>query len=311
MNPLQGMEIRGTWATLLTPVEDDDSIGWSRLYDEIAALLASGVDGIYSNGTAGEFYTQTEEEFDRLSYMLAEACERAAMPFQIGASHTSPQTALDRVRRARQLRPSAIQVILPDWYPTTSAEARRFLERVAEAASPIGLVLYNPPHAKRELAPAEFGEISAAVPELAGVKVAHSDAGWCRAFREAAPRVSLFVPGHQLATGIRNGAHGSYSNVACLHPAGAKRWNRLMASEPERALEIEARIQRFQAQHILPYRTLHGIGNMGLDKLMAAVGGWAPVGTRLRWPYSWVPEEEAARLRPVAHTMIPELFAPV
>ena len=60
---------------------------------------------------------------------------------------------------------------------------------------------------------------------------------------------------------------------------------------------------------IVPFRRDHGYSNPALDKLLAAIGGWGPVGTRLRRPYRWIPAEEAARLRPVARDMLPELFA--
>lgn len=308
MRPLTSSEIHGTWGTLLLPIAENDSIDWGRLGEEIDALIASGCDGIYSNGTAGEFYAQSEDEFDRVSELLASRSERAGMAFQLGASHMSPQTSLSRVRRAAALKPGAIQVILPDWYPVNRNEARAFLEKVAEAAAPVGLILYNPPHAKRRLAPAEFAALSVAVPALLGVKVANSDADWCGEFRRLAPRLSLFVPGSSLATGVKHGAHGAYSNVACLSPAGAKRWNGLMHLDLAKALEIEERIQSFLTRYILPFREERGVPNQGLDKLMAGIGGWAPVGTRLRWPYQWAPEEEALALRPVARAMLPELF---
>ena len=220
MRPPAASEIRGTWGTLWFPLEADGSIEWSRPADEIDLLIASGVDGIYSNGAACEFYAQTEEEFDRLHELLAGKCERAETPWQAGASHMSAQVALARVRRARGGRPSAIQIILPGWFPVSDREAVRFLSGIAEEAAPVRLVLYNPPHARRSLAPADFGKLARAVPALAGVKVPHSAAEWCADFRSEAPGLSLFVPGHQLATGIAAGAHGAYSDVACLNPSG-------------------------------------------------------------------------------------------
>jgi 4-hydroxy-tetrahydrodipicolinate synthase len=308
MEPMAAASLRGTWGTLLLPIEADDSIAWTRLSGEIDALIAAGVDGIYSNGTACEFYSQSEEEFDRLHDLLAGKCEAAGMPWQAGASHMSAQASLARVRRGRALRPSAIQVVLPDWFPVTNEEAVRFLVRVAEEAAPVPLVLYNPPHAKRGLAPADFGALARAVPALIGVKVPHSSAEWCADFLRQAPGLSLFVPGHELATGVSHGAHGAYSNVACISPGASVRWNRRMESDLASALELESRIRRFMSEWILPFRRDHGIANQGLDKLLAAIGGWAEVGTRLRWPYSWIPEEEALRLRPVARHLMPELF---
>lgn len=307
MKPLCAEEIRGTWATVLLPLNADESIDYTWLAAQLDFIIAAGVNGLYTNGTASEFYSQTEDEFDRLHALMAEKCEHAGMPFQIGVSHPNAQTSLARLRRAVAFKPGAWQVILPDWLPVVDAEAVAFLERMAEAAAPAGLVLYNPPHAKRALAPRDFARLKQAVPQLVGVKVMDGDEQWYAEMREQAGGLSVFVPGHHLATGLLLGAAGSYSNIACLHPVGARRWYELMKTEPARALEIEARLRKFFADHIAPFK-MRGYSNAALDKLLAAIGRWSATGTRLRWPYQWIPEREAERLRPLAQALIPELL---
>lgn len=47
MIPLKEHEIYGTWATLLLPVNDDDSISFQQLELEIDVLIACRVNGIY------------------------------------------------------------------------------------------------------------------------------------------------------------------------------------------------------------------------------------------------------------------------
>ncbi|HEY8561649.1 MAG TPA: dihydrodipicolinate synthase family protein [Pyrinomonadaceae bacterium] len=309
MQPLTASEINGTWATLLLPINADQSIDFERLSAEIDLLIESGVDGVYSNGTAGEFYAQTADEFEKINLMLAEKCRAANMPFQIGAAHTDAQTALTRAEIGARLQPSAIQVILPDWTALSFGEAENFLQTVAEVIAPVGLVLYNPPHAKRVLSPAELLKMTESVPSLVGVKLLDGDAVWYREMKEVAPRLSVFVPGHRLATGVENGvASGSYSNVACLSPAAAKRWNDLMKKDLKKALEIESRLQRFMNEYIVPFRDRHFFSNQALDKLLAAIGGWARIGTRLRFPYHSIDENEAAPLRRIAQELIPEFF---
>lgn len=308
MNPLNSQQISGTWATLLLPIDSHDGIEFSRLEEELEYLLCSGVDGIYTNGTAGEFYAQSEDEFDRVHTLLAEKCEKARMPFQIGVGHMSAQISKARLRRAVQLAPSAVQVILPDWYPVSDDEAIAFLKSMSDLAGPIGLVLYNPPHAKRVLDPAAFRKLCKAIPGLVGVKVADGDKAWYASMRRYMPNVSLFVPGHHLATGIQQGASGAYSNVACLHPAGAKRWNESIKSDPAEALRLEKRLAGFLDNYILPFREQQHYSNQALDKLLAAIGGWARIGTRLRWPYRGVSESEARRLQPIAKKLLPEFF---
>ncbi|HEX3799940.1 MAG TPA: dihydrodipicolinate synthase family protein [Verrucomicrobiae bacterium] len=310
MFPLSATDISGNWATVMLPVNADDFIDWARVETQVDALIEAGVNGIYTNGTTGEFWSQTEGEYDRLSRLVAERCDRAGMPFQIGACHVSPQLTIERVRRARDLNPGAIQITLPDWWQPNETESIAALKRFAEAAAPVGLVLYNPPHAKRKLTPADFGRLKNAVPEIVGVKVAGGDAQWYEAMRTEMTGLSVFVPGHQLATGLKLGAQGSYSNVACLHPRGAQVWFESMRIAPDAALDLERRIQDFMNRHIVPFRDVHGFSNFALDKLLAAIGGWTNAGTRVRWPYSSIPMSEANRLRPIALEMLPEILEP-
>lgn len=306
MQALTASEIRGNWATLLLAWNDNDSLDLERVAHEIDALLSFQVDGIYSCGTAGEFHTLTEDEFDTVSALLAAKCELAAMPFQLGVSHMSAQISRERLRRAATLAPSAVQVILPDWYPVTDSEAIHFLGGMAEEANGIGLVLYNPPHAKRVLAPREIAALSAAVPQLVGIKTAAGDAAWYAAMREHIPHLSVFVPGHRLATGIREGASGAYSNAACLHPGAAQAWYNQMQTDLDAALEVESRLGQFMGEHIVPYITEQGYCPAACDRLLAQIGGWADVGARMRWPYRAIPESEAARLRRILEEVLPE-----
>jgi 4-hydroxy-tetrahydrodipicolinate synthase len=308
MTPLKADEIYGNWATLLLPINNDDSINYEQLENEIEVLIASGVNGIYSNGTAGEFYNQTEQEFDQVNGILATKCNAVGIPFQIGCSHMSPKISLERVKRATALQPSAIQIILPDWFVPSMEEIIDFLKVMCALADPIKLILYNPPHAKRKLLPKEFAEILEAGIPLAGCKVAGGDEQWYNEMNAINIPFSVFIPGHHLATGIAKGAHGAYSNVACLNPGLAQRWYNHIANHSGDPFELQARIRKFMDDCIVPYIRDKGYSNQAVDKFMAAVGGWTPISTRLRWPYKWIPEAEVLPVREKCAELLPEVF---
>ena len=307
MKPLAADQVTGVWGTLLLPVEGRGDIDWDRLAGQVDVLLTSGVDGVYAHGTAGEFHTLDEAEFDRVNAVLAGRCEAAGLPYQIGASHPAAPTMLDRIRRAAALRPGAIQVILPDWVPLRDDEVVRFLVGAAETAGDVPLVLYNPPHAKTQVPPPLLGRVAAEVPQLVGVKMAGGDAAWYAAMADAVPQLSVFVPGHLLASGLARGAHGSYSNVAAMSPRGAVAWYRLMAADPAAAADVERRIGEFFVRHIAPLQA-RGLSNPALDKFLATVGGWADIGVTLRWPASSAPVDAVEPARADAHRLLPELF---
>ena len=134
--------------------------------------------------------------------MTAERCSAARTAFQLGASHPDPCISFERIRRAAELRPGAIQVILPDWWPVSNAEAIEVLSRFAEAADPVPLVLYNPPHAKRVLEPEDLIEIVDSVRAVIGVKVLGGDPSWYARMQPLVGSISIHVAGHALAAGF-------------------------------------------------------------------------------------------------------------
>lgn len=310
MKSLVFNEIYGNWATLLLATDQDGEIDFSKLADEIDVLIAAGSNGIYSNGTAGEFYAQSEDEFDNISDLLASKCEKAGMPFQIGVSHMSPQISLERLKRICHLRPGAVQVILPDWFPVTLEESIHFLQKMEDEAQGISLILYNPPHAKKKLSPEAWAVLKKHIPSLQGLKVfdQNADPEWYRQVNEHKAGLSVFIPGHRLATGIRMGAHGAYSNMACLNPFAAQKWFGMIQSDPEAALELEVRINQFMSTLIAPFITDLHYPNHACDRFMAMLGGWADVGDTLRWPYRSIPCILADEIRGKAISIIPEFF---
>jgi dihydrodipicolinate synthase/N-acetylneuraminate lyase len=118
----------------------------------------------------------------------------------------------------------------------------------------------------------------------------------------------VFVPGHFLASGVKNGiASGAYSNVACINPLAAQKWWEQMHTDINAALDIERRILQFFKQCITPYQEKQ-YSNPALDKFLAAIGGWMPLGTRLRWPYQSITASDVLPARKLGKNLIPEFF---
>lgn len=310
MKTLQYYEISGNWATLLLATGRDGSLSYSRLADEIDVLIASNPNGIYSNGTAGEFYSQTEDEFDKISQLLSDKCEKAGVAYQIGVSHMSPQVSVERLKRVRHLKPGAVQMILPDWFPVTMDEAVAFLQGMEAEANGISLILYNPPHAKKILAPTDWSALKNKISTLQGLKVfdQNGDPVWFESLRKNCDGLSVFIPGHRLISGIRSGAHGAYSNMACLNPFAAQKWYELSQTDLPSALELENRINRFMSNFIAPLITVDRYPPHACDRFMALMGGWADIGENLRWPYRSIPSALASSVREKAIHIIPEFF---
>ncbi|MWA03627.1 dihydrodipicolinate synthase family protein [Actinomadura sp. LD22] len=308
MKPLRRDTLQGVWCTALLPIDADEAIDYGRLTDDLDHLVELRPHGVYVNGSAGEFVTLAEDEFDRIASLTAERCEAAGIPFQIGASHPSGQTALRLIERANTYAPSAIQITLPDWLPLSGHETVAAVTRMHDLAAPTPIVLYNPPHAKTQISPSLYGTLAGRLPRLIGIKVAGGDADWHARMRAAAPGPAIFVAGHRLAREAPLGARGAYSNVACLSPAGALRWYDAIIEDPAASADLDVRVQRFFTEIVRPLQA-RGLGVSAVDKLLAAAGGWSKAGTRVRWPHDSAPDESVRKVRTYVAEHLPELRA--
>lgn len=307
MEPLTPNTLQGTWSTILLPLDKSKNILWNGIESQLNAFAEAKVNGIYFNGTAGEFFSQTDEEFLRLATTVADFCHERNIAFQVGATHSQATDTLKRIEETHHLSPGAFQVILPEWTPLNWDELHSFLERVIAAAHPIPIVLYNPPYAQKILQPKEWSEIAAAFPALIGIKVAGGDDAWHESMREAAEELSVFVAGIRLASGVIKGcARGSYSNLACLSPKGAVQWGLRIRTDPDLALQQEEEITRVFETAIAPFRGK--FSNSALDKALAAAGGWADLSPTTRWPLASISSSDIQNLATQFREGLPFLF---
>lgn len=302
--------LKGNWASVLLPINKDGSIDFTLIAEQIDYLIEASVDGIYTNGTAGEFYNITEIEYDKISELVATRCRHKKMPFQLGVSHMSPIITAERLKRSVSLGATAFQLILPDWIALNVQEQDDFMQHMQFLAKDTPLVLYNPPHAKNKLNAADFLRLKTHSDMLIGIKVADGDDSWYETMIPVAEKLAVFVPGHHLATGVKmQVATGAYSNVACLSPGGAQQWWNMMHDNLAEALHVESLIKEFMAVVIVPYQQA-GYSNPALDKFLTAIGGWIPVGTRLRWPYRYISALDIHAARNKARNILPGFLMP-
>ena len=305
---MSGFRPRGIWGAVLLPVQGGDQIDMGALAELVDILCASCVAGIYTNGTAAEFFDQTEAEFDAITDLVLGVAGRAGVPVQIGVSNSNPRVARERLRRIAESDAVAAQITLPDWWPPSETEQARFIDGMSEASDGLPLILYNPPTAKVRLDVPGIARLRARSALLVGVKVAGGDAAWYAQRHEMLGDMSVFVAGHTVAFGRPLGADGAYSNVACLSPAGAVRHWDLAATDPEVARDVEDRFRRFLHETMIPLARDHGLSDAALDKAMAAAGGWGPVGPDLLWPYSGATPGMVETIRASAQDLLPDLM---
>src|SRR4030081_2134620 len=91
MHRLTRPTLRGTWAPVLLPLTPDEAIDFGLLGEELAVLVGAGLDGIYTHGTTSAFRFLAEAHNAGIPGVVAQACQQAGVPCQLGASQMSGQ----------------------------------------------------------------------------------------------------------------------------------------------------------------------------------------------------------------------------
>jgi dihydrodipicolinate synthase/N-acetylneuraminate lyase len=82
--------LHGVWCALITPWTDKDELDQKRYIKEIRSYRSTGVNGIYTGGTTGEWYAQDDGTFEQITEITCEEGHTVGLPVQIGCTALSP-----------------------------------------------------------------------------------------------------------------------------------------------------------------------------------------------------------------------------
>jgi 4-hydroxy-tetrahydrodipicolinate synthase len=137
------MKFEGIYTPIVTPYRDDYSIDYERLAELVDFLVDSGVHGIISAGTTGEYYAQSmAERFELMKFIKQRIKGRLA--FIVGTGALTTEESIDYARAAVEVGADAILVATPPYsIPTERENALHALaiDRVAN----LPVLLYNYP----------------------------------------------------------------------------------------------------------------------------------------------------------------------
>ena len=91
---------------------------------EIRSYAGSGLSGVYTGGTTGEFYAQDDALFERVTEIACREAHAIGLPVQIGVSALSTRTVCRRIRTAKKFKADGVQVALPFWLVSSETAHR-------------------------------------------------------------------------------------------------------------------------------------------------------------------------------------------
>jgi dihydrodipicolinate synthase/N-acetylneuraminate lyase len=298
--------LHGVWCALIVPWTDEDELDPRRWAQEIRSYAGTGVHGVYTGGTTGEFYAQDDDTFERITRIACEEAHGSGLPIQIGVSALSTRTVRRRVRVARQAGADAVQLALPFWLELKDDEVMQFVREVAAEAGATPIVLYLTMRSKRKIAPELLAEIAAAQPTVIGSKDTTLDVPSLRAVLQAVPDLAVFG-GEDFFEKIPAGGRGGYCSITGFNaPKVVELYQHCFAGRFEEARPLAQAMGRYLREVLIPM-VKEGLWDSAVDRIQRVAGGGG-VGLRCQSPYRSGTPEHVQRLIEWCRAHTPQLL---
>ena len=297
--------LRGVWVMVSTPWDANYEFDEEAFRHNVSYQCDSGVHGLYTGGSSGEFFALDLEEFCRCTNIFLEIVQQAGMPHQVGCTASDTRGALRRAEYAVEQGAGAIQIAFPYCIKLTVEEGIRFFEDVARACGPVPLVHYATGSAKLMFEAEDYQRLKDRVPTLIGTKLTKGDPLWFAGICEKNPQLIHFSGEYTFAADFAGGARGIYSWLGLTNPRLAVEWyEALVAGDMNRAMEIQVLVNRFK---LCVKTTWPGKSDPAVNKVDAAINPNVRTHPRVRPPYRSSTMEDVERAREWARENFPDL----
>jgi N-acetylneuraminate lyase len=283
MNRLEGLI-----AATFTPMHDDGRVNLTGIRSMVERLIASGVNGLYVNGSTGQGPSLTTSERRATAERFIEmAAGRLPVVVQVG--HESVAEAVALAHHAVSIGADAISAVPPTYYPIDSMQTlTETIAPIAEASMDRPFYYYHIPRLSGvDLSMVDWLQsLGDRIPNLAGVKFTATDTDdFARCLQVTEGRFELlWGVDEMLLEGLRAGAKGA---IGSTYNFAAPLYQKLIDAY-ERADQEQAQVLQDQACKMVDVIAEHG--GLGVQKTMMALAG-AACGPS-RWPVRTLGSDE-------------------
>lgn len=283
--PLTRRTLKGVWAALIVPWTDRDEVDARRLVKEVRGYAGTGVSGVYTGGTTGEFYAQDDATFAKITEVVCAEAHAIGLPVQIGATALSTRTTIQRIRVAKRVGADALQLALPFWLELKDDEVKRYVAEVTAAAGKTPVILYLTGRSKRKIAPELLGELAAKHPTFIGTKDTGVDVPGLQAILKEAPDLAVFG-GEDFFARIPAGGRGGYCSITGFNARKVvELYDLCAAGRLAEAKPLADAMHRYLYEALVnPLVKEAGLWDSAVDRIQRVAGGGV-VGVRCQSPY--------------------------
>lgn len=156
---MQHIELKGIIPPIITPMNEDESINYLELRNQVNRMIKGGVHGLFPFGTNGEGYILNVEEKKKVLETVIEEVN-GRIPIYAGTGCISTKETVEMSQAAESMGADVLSIITPSFALASQNELYDHYKIVADKVN-IPIVLYNiPARTGNFLAPATVAKLS-------------------------------------------------------------------------------------------------------------------------------------------------------
>ncbi len=165
--------ITGILTPNITPVDSAGRIDEERLRGYVDWLIDRGVDGLYPNGSTGEFVRFTAEERRRIVEVVTEQAG-GRVPILAGAAEANVKATIEACEAYAEMGVRAVAIVAPFYYRLSSEGVYAYFREIADSVS-IDVTIYNIPLFASPIDVATVIRLASECPRVVGIKDSSGD----------------------------------------------------------------------------------------------------------------------------------------
>lgn len=165
--------ISGILTPNITPVDARGNVDEDKLRGYVDWLIERGVDGLYPNGSTGEFVRFTAEERRRIVRIVVDQT-RGRVPVLAGAAEANAKETIDACNAYGDEGVRAVAIVAPFYYRLSSEGVYAYFREIAQAVN-VDVTLYNIPLFASPIDVDTVVRLASECPRIVGIKDSSGD----------------------------------------------------------------------------------------------------------------------------------------
>jgi 4-hydroxy-tetrahydrodipicolinate synthase len=166
-------KITGILTPNITPVDADGRVDEQKLRGYVDWLIERGVDGLYPNGSTGEFVRFSAEERRQIVRIVVDQTA-GRVPVLAGAAEANVKATIEACDAYGELGVRAVAIVAPFYYRLSSEGVYAYFREIAENVE-VDVTLYNIPLFASPIDVDTVVRLAAEFPRVVGIKDSSGD----------------------------------------------------------------------------------------------------------------------------------------